>query len=116
MSHDGGNVTKEKDLCQPFEPDHRVFLCIQEPDEPSKDHIDGGGEEGRTQQQEESLDEVRTLGPLPGLLTCIDSSGRISDRFNYIWSIQEPLAKRVFYLLAQPTTNGMKYHDLNLMT
>src|SRR6187549_1357845 len=54
----GDNVSPYKEFCQPCGPDDGEVPGVDAPDNATEGHIDRGGEEGRREEDEETLHDV----------------------------------------------------------
>jgi hypothetical protein len=52
------DVARNEHLGHPVCPDQGVFFGAEHPDQPAEDHVDGGGEQSRTEEDEEALHDV----------------------------------------------------------
>lgn len=60
LDHEGQEVAEDEDLGQPLGADGRVLGRVECVHEPVEGHVDGGGEDGRGDEEEEILDDVRS--------------------------------------------------------
>jgi len=60
-----------------------MVLALGEEDYAPEDHVDGGGHEGRGDEEEDVLNDVRTQCPAAGVFESVDRSGNVTDYFTY---------------------------------
>lgn len=58
LGEEGDDVAEDKDFCEARGPDERVAFAVEDGHDAAEEHVDGGGEEGRAQEDHESLDYV----------------------------------------------------------
>lgn len=78
------DVGGHEDLGQPARPDGRVALAVDEADDAAQDHVDGSGEEGRADEDEEGLDDEVAAGEVGGLMGGEDSA-YVADSLDWSW-------------------------------
>jgi hypothetical protein len=76
------NITSHKDLGQPIRTDQGEGTRVQQSNNPTQNHVHGGGEERWSKQKEQTLTYIRLCRPVWGLL-CTDVSAEIANSLNY---------------------------------
>lgn len=59
LKNEADYITRKERLCDPTLFDYGVMLAIRQPDNASQDHVNGGGEQRRAEQDVHALDDVR---------------------------------------------------------
>ena len=77
------DIARHEDLGEPAQFDERVVRAIAQRDDSAQLHVYGGSKQGGSDQDEQNLDNVGTLGPI-GRLICRYSATNVSDPFNCI--------------------------------
>ena len=68
------HVGRDKYLGEPGGADEGVALAVDPAYDAAEDHVDGGGEEGGPDEDEQGLQDVRALSVLGRLVRALDAS------------------------------------------
>lgn len=79
LCHKRQDISKDKDLGQPADPDDGKVRGVEHPDSPAQNHVDGGREESRCQEDRQRLQDIGALFPFRLFLCCLEGPSGISD-------------------------------------
>jgi hypothetical protein len=83
LCEERNDIARDKNLGHPLCPYQSVLFSTEQPDQPAEDHVDGRGEQRRTEEDEEGLEDVDDQGEI----RCFrrgDCSTNISDCFDCV--------------------------------
>ena len=76
----GKDVPGHEDLGKPLQRNDRMRLCVQRAYRPPKGHVDGSGEQGGSNEDEDRLHDVRVQGLRVGV---VDHTAYVADCLDY---------------------------------
>lgn len=82
LGHERQYISDNEYLGQPGHPDKRKVSGVKHPNNPCQNHVDGRGEEGRCQQNQERLCDIGAPYPFVLFLVCLDATCNIADRLD----------------------------------
>lgn len=68
LGEEGNDIARDEDLGEPLRADQGAALAVRQADDAAQHHVDGCGEQGWRDEEEQGLHYVRSQGPIRCLL------------------------------------------------